>query len=364
MPNPFSIDWQHLKRLTDTNGLFEHAIKHLPNKEHAYCTDDNARAFLFTCYYHHLTKDDTILPYMQKYLNFLHYSYTQKTGWFRNRLSLSRVWDDYDISETAHSRVIWCLGSALLYAPDDIKPICKALLKKGLPRLKRTKDPHSLALGLIGLSYFYKREPSEELTILITTLLQELNHHFVSSQSSTKWPWYSDEITWGSAIITRGFLLGADAISNNAKLQKGQSLLNWIISKQYKNKMFSFIGNKGWYKKGSIPAAYDQQAIEAYTMLEACADAESLFKHANYINYAKASLEWFLGKNINGTLMIDTHSGGCYDGLLETGVNINQGAESTLSWLLSTTKLEINKRELLLKGEISDTKKLSKTLPK
>ena len=362
MSNSFLLDWKHLNQLTDTVGLFEHANGNIPNKEYAYCTDDNARAFLFTCYYHYLTKAPSILPLMRKYITFLHYSYNQESQWFRNRLSLKKEWDNVNISEAAHGQTLLCLGAGTLYSPNDIKPLCYALFKKGLPQLKSTKEPHTIALGIIGLYYILKTNLSKEYLVLINQLTQKLDQLFQDNDTDENWPWYCNKVTWGSAIIARGLILGATSISNKKLLQKGQSLLNWLISKQYKHKNFSFIGNKGWLERGKLPALFDQQAIEAYTMLEACTDSELIFKNCHYIHYAKSALDWFFGKNLTSTPMINTHSGGCFDGLLKEGVNPNQGAESTLSWLLSACKLELTKRDLLLKGEQHESKKISETL--
>jgi len=336
------INLSHLKTITDDTAVLQHAIYHVPNLHYGYCTDDNARALIALSLYYSLRKDKTVLPILKKYLAFLHYAFNPETNRFRNFLSYDRRWlDDGTSSEDPHARAIWALGIAVKDAPNNgIRNMAMRLFHDGLPALQEFHSPRSRAFAVVGLdAYLNKYGGDSEVRRLRTHLAGKLFDLF-KKNSGADWPWCEDILTYANAKIPQAMVLAGQWIPDPEMFETGTRALEWLLKIQTADDgHLSIIGNAGWYPREGEKANFDQQPIEAMSLIDACCDVYIATGDQRWFQEAQRCLGWFLGRNDLNVPLYDFETGGCCDGLQPDGVNENQGAESTISCLISFLKM-------------------------
>ena len=335
------INLFHLKNMTDDTGILQHAEYNVPSFHYGYCTDDNSRALIGLCMYYSLRKDKTILPMLKKYLAFLSFAFNPEKARFRNFLSFDRRWLDNSGSEDSHARTIWALGIAVKYAPNDsIQNMAMRLFHMGLSALKDFGSPRSWAFSVIGLdAYLAKYGGDSEVRRLRKQLAEKLYDLFRENQQGG-WQWCENIITYANAKIPHALVLAGQWIPDPEMFETGTRTLEWLLriqTSEYGH--LSIIGNSGWYPQGAEKANFDQQPIEAMSLIDACIDVYIATGKIKWLQEAQRSLGWFLGRNDLNVPLYDFETGGCCDGLQPNGVNENQGAESTISWLISLLKM-------------------------
>jgi len=334
-----AIDLKYVKAMTDDTGMLEHAKYAIPHSKHGYCTDDNARALIASLLYYQLESDQTILPYIYRYMAFILHAFNHDRKWIRNRLSYSRIWDDKDLSESAHGRALWALGLGCAVGPREIRHGCMKLFHDAMPAIRSCRDPHALAFALQGIHYYLQNFEIDTVCKSLRKRLATTLFEMFESNSSDDWLWLEDTVSWGAAVIPGGLIISGQAYPHEPFLDKGLTVLRWLIEKQtHENGYFSFIGNKGWYQRGEKMPLFDQQPIDAMNMVWACIDAYNITHDPYWKQKASLALNWFLGANPLHIPLYDPITGGCRDGLQAAGANENQGAESTLSWVISSLR--------------------------
>jgi hypothetical protein len=199
--------------------------------------------------------------------------------------------------------------------------------------------PRSLSFTLVGIhAYLARFSGDSEVRRIRETLARRLLNKFITIKSDT-WPWHDELVTYANAKIPQALLLSGQWLADQAMTEKGFDLLDWLITLQSNDGLFSPIGNRGWLKQNGQKARFDQQPIEAHAMIETCLLAYRMSSESNYFDMAKRSFDWFLGYNDLHVSLYDFKTGGCRDGLTPDGANMNQGAESTLAWLLSLVSM-------------------------
>ena len=335
------IDLFHLKSITDDTGILQHATYNVPNLNHGYCTDDNARALIALCIYYSLRKDKTILPILKKYLAFLHFAFNPENARFRNFLSYDRRWLEDGGSEDSHARAIWALGIAVKYAPNDgIRNMAMRLFHDGLIRLETFGSPRSWAFSVVGLDAYLNKYGGDSQVRRLRTELAEKLFHIFKDNCREEWPWCEDTVTYANAKIPHAMVLAGQWIPDPEMFETGTRILEWLLQIQTaEDGHLSVIGNSGWYERGGEKANFDQQPIEAMSLIDACIDVYVATGDIKWFQEAQRCLGWFLGRNDLNVSLYDFETGGCCDGLQPDGVNENQGAESTISWLISLLKM-------------------------
>jgi len=335
------IDLFHLKTMTDDTGILQHAAYNVPNLNHGYCIDDNARALIALCIYYSLRKDKTILPILKRYLAFLHFAFNPENAGFRNFLSYDRRWLEDEGSEDSHARAIWALGIAVKYAPNDgIRNMAMRLFHDGLVRLETFGSPRSWAFSVIGLDAYLNKYGGDSQVRKLRTELAEKLFHLFKDNCGEEWPWCEDTLTYANAKIPHAMILAGQWIPDTEMFEAGTRMLEWLLRIQTaEDGHLSVIGNSGWYARGGEKANFDQQPIEAMSLIDACIDIYTATGNARWFQEAQRCLGWFLGRNDLKVALYDFETGGCCDGLQPDGVNENQGAESTLSCLISLLKM-------------------------
>ena len=335
------IDLFHLKSMTDDTGILQHARYNVPNLNHGYCTDDNARALIALCIYYSLRKDKTILPILKKYLAFLHFAFNPKNNRFRNFLSYDRRWLEDSGSEDSHARAMWALGIAVKYAPNSgVRNMAMRLFHDGLIRLETLDSPRSWAFSVVGLDAYLNKYGGDSQVRRLRTELAEKLFHLFKENCREEWPWCEATITYANAKIPHAMVLAGQWIPNPEMFETGTRILEWLLRMQTaEDGHLSVVGNSGWYARGGEKANFDQQPIEAMSLIDACIDVYMATGDTKWFHKAQRCLGWFLGRNDRNVALYDFETGGCCDGLQPDGVNENQGAESTISWLISLLKM-------------------------
>lgn len=345
--NPYEmpqIRFDHLYRLTDDVGVLQHAKFIVPNRRHGYCTDDNARALIAVMMAHELTLfGDEIIDLAYRYLSFLHHAYNRERRRFRNFMNYERVWLEEEGSEDSHCRALWSLGMTIAMSKSEgLTSVALNLFEKALTAVKEFEHPRSWAFGLIGIHAYLRRfsGDSEVRRIREKLAIQLFDRYNVVATES--WPWFDEKLTYANAKIPHALLLSGRWLYHGEMVEAGIRALEWLCQIQTDRKgHFTPIGNSEWFSRDGNRARFDQQPIEAQTMIEACTEAYNITNDIRWCTEAQRCFDWFLGRNDLDKPLFDFQTGGCCDGLTVNGPNRNQGAESTLAWLLSLLNMHM-----------------------
>lgn len=325
----------HVKRLTDDTGIIQHAKFGIPNLKEGYCLDDNARALLMCLMAYNQKKNPLALELMPVYLSYIHYMQNED-GTFRNFLSFNRNFLDITGSEDSFGRTIWALGYLMGNAPNDAYyQNGKLVFFNAVPVFERLNSIRSIANTIIGICYYLKSNPADEEMI---THLKNLSTKLViqyENNRSQDWHWFENLLAYDNGILPLS-LLHATQILNDEHIQSiAMESMDFLTGHTLKNGYLSIIGNKNWYVKDEERSMFAQQPVDALAMVLMYYQAFSLTKDKEFLNKLFLSFMWFLGENDLRMSLYDFDTKGCCDGIEKYGVNRNQGAESSLAYLIS-----------------------------
>jgi glycosyltransferase involved in cell wall biosynthesis len=333
----------HLNTLTDDTGILQHATHTIPDRIHGYCTDDNARALMVAAMGRkYLLTDAKFLDSLNNhYLGFLLYAFNDETGRFRNFMSYTRQWQEEVGSEDAHGRALWGLGKAVAFLDNPGQlPMTTTLFNRAQKAAEHFNSPRAIAFTLVGMhAYLQKFSGDSEVRRVREVLANRLFNQF-KNNSTKNWPWLENALNYANGKLPHALLLSGQWMQRSDMVDMGIKSLKWLLTIQTTEGHFAPIGNNGWYEKGGSRARFDQQPIEANAMIEACVEAFNITRDKTWIDSAVMCFNWFLGHNDLNMLLYDAKTGGCRDGLMADGINQNEGAESTLAWLLSLMTLQ------------------------
>lgn len=336
-PSLPEVQLDHLRLMTDETGILQHAIFTIPNRYHGYSTDDNARAVLVTVLNWHLFKDEAVLPLMQIYLSFLHHALNEETGRFRNFMSYDRRWLEEIGSEDCHGRALWALGATVNYAPNEtILTFAARMFDLALPGCEFLTYARAWAYSLLGCIAYLKRFGGSSEARRIGEILARHLAELFSQNSSPDWPWAEEIVTYDNARLPQALITAGRWLNDSHLVELGLNSLEWLVQIQTDphDGHLSPIGNKGWFPRGGTKAQFDQQPIEVAALVDACHEAYLATRQKIWFEKIYRCFNWFLGDNDVHEAVYDFSSTGCRDGIHSSGVNMNQGAESTLAWLL------------------------------
>jgi hypothetical protein len=328
--------------MTDDTGIIQHARFTVPNRAHGYCVDDNARALIVTIRAHDLDRSDTALTELSSiYLSFLDDAFDPETGRFRNFMSYERKWLESIGSEDAHGRALWALGVTAGRGHNAGQvALATKLFHDALPVLNGFADSRAISFPILGIqAYLRRHENDREVRELLRSLGDRLLERW---QFATKdWQWHESEVNYDNARLPEALLACGRVINDDDMVKTGIDVLEWLRDIQLDSSegWFAPVGNQGWFPKSGNKAQYDQQPLEAAAMIGASIEAYECTQREEWIQLATTCFNWYLGKNDQQIQLYDYASGGCRDGLTRDGVNENQGAESTLSYLTSLIAL-------------------------
>ena len=331
VPEP-SLD--HLEKLTDDTGLYQHAKFTIPNREFGYCTDDNARAVIAMTRYYSQYPESEALRLLDTYLSFIIHS-QDSGGSVKNFMDFNRNWLSDEPAHDAFGRVLWAFGAVMAKPPaPPYLLIAKDCFDKSVELVER-QLPKGMAYSILGMSDYLEHFPGavdikRQLELTADGLIRqyEENHY-------PDWQWFEDIMTYDNAVLPHAMYIAGMTLDNKRYREIAEITCNFLLENTFNGTHFSFIGSKGWYERGKEKVTFDQQPIEAAStvmMLRAAYDAT---QNEKYLTLQRHAFDWFLGQNDLHVPLYDFKTKGCNDGLTPEGVNMNQGAESTLSLLLS-----------------------------
>ncbi|HRN25441.1 MAG TPA: glycosyltransferase family 4 protein [Ignavibacteriaceae bacterium] len=337
---PLKLD--HLLNMTDKTGMFQHALFTVPNYAHGYTTDDNARALLVSILLDELGNKESI-GLSSQYLAFLGFAFNSSTKRFRNFMDYQHNWLEENGSDDSHGRALLALGTVLNHSNSvAINNMAAWLFELTLPAILATTSPRAWAFALIGIYEYSQKFAGDSRANHVRDELAKRILTLYKSNSSEKWRWYEHELTYCNAVLPHAMILCGKSIPNDAMTNAGLESLLWLADLQRStDKHFVPIGSNGFYHQGGTRARFDQQPVEAQTMVSACLEAFRITGDKFWVKEARRAFEWFLGHNDLNLSLYDPTTGGCRDGLHSDRTNENQGAESTLAFLQSLLELRL-----------------------
>lgn len=337
---PLRLD--HLRRLTDDTGMVQHAIFAVPNYAEGYTTDDNARALIAATLLEELaTEPGVVEPMAARYMAFLCHAFNPEVNRFRNFMAFDRRWLEECGSDDSQGRAIWSLGRVLGRSrnPGLLGP-ANRLFAPALPAITASEHLRTWAFALLGLHEYLRRFNGDRAARLLRDQLAERLLERYQTEATADWPWFEPTLTYDNARLPQALLLSGQAMDRSDMVETALAALRWLLRiQQAPDGHFVPIGCEGFYPRGGVPARFDQQPLEANALASACLDAWRISDEAHWHAAARLVFDWFLGRNDLGLPLYDPATGGCRDGLHADRVNQNQGAESTLAFLLALLEL-------------------------
>ncbi len=336
------IRLDHLHRMTDTTGIIQHATFVVPRLDEGYCTDDNARALLLTVLLEEFGQDSAQVQQLATtYAAFVDYAFDPRTLRFRNFMGFNRCWLDRDEPDDAHGRALWALGACVGRSRRrGLQHWAVRLFGDAVASVLETQHPREWAFALLGIHEYFRRlhgdSAVERLRANLTSRLLSL----YDQSASGDWRWFSDRLTYDNAALPHALILSGRFGDDPRALRVGLDTLGWLVQVQKsESDRFRPVGSNGFYVRGETRADFDQQPLEAHSTVSACIEAYAATGDRSWLNEARCAFDWFLGANDLEVEVYDPTTGGCRDGLAVDRANENQGAESTLAYLLSLVEL-------------------------
>ncbi len=324
----------HLNRMTDSTGLIQHAIFNVPRRESGYTTDDNARALRLCVRLCGEHSDEQMLERVACYLSFLENARCPG-GVFHNFMSYQREWLDTAGTGDCQGQAVLALAEVLASnLPRGFRDLARELIDGALPALAKLRSVRSQAYVIQAGALLWRADvadigPLEELARLAADRLVDSYHR----SQHPEWPWFESQMTYANAVLPHALFDAAERWPDEEFLAIAETSFGFLDLATTADGVFWPVGNRDWYIHGEEKSPYDQQPVEASTMAAAALAAFKLRDDHHYLAAFQKAHGWFLGQNSQKIPVADIESGGCFDGLESTGLNRNQGAESTLAYL-------------------------------
>lgn len=324
----------HLDRMTDSTGLIQHAIFSIPRRESGYTTDDNARALRLCARLWSERPDERMLARVTCYLSFLEHARCPVRG-FHNFLSFQRDWLDAAGTGDCQGQAVLALAEVLASPlPDGYRALARELINAVLPALAELRSLRAQAYVIQAWAQLWRAgvEHIDAMESVARLAAERLVECYYRSQRPD-WPWFESRMTYANAVLPHALFDAAERWPDEAFLAVAESSFGFLDLVTTADNVFWPIGNRDWYSHGEEKSLYDQQPVEASTMADAALAAVKLRGDDKYLAIFLRAHGWFHGHNSLEQPLADAQIGACFDGLQPTGVNRNQGAESTLAYL-------------------------------
>jgi hypothetical protein len=333
----------HLFRMSDSTGIFQHASFTVPNFAEGYCADDNARALVLAVMLQKLGHDSPpINACAATYAAFLNHAFDRPTRRFRNFMSFDRRWRETVGSEDCQGHALWALGLCVAQAGQgSFQMLAAELFEQALPVAADFTSPRAWAFTLIGIDEYLRRLSGDRRANQIRESLTAKLMQRHADAAKDEWQWFEEVVSYANAKLSHAMILSGRCMNNDTMLELGLKTLRWLVKVQTSDAgSFRPIGSNGFYPRGKERALFDQQPIEAQATVSACIEAYHATSDMFWVAEARRAFEWFLGRNDLGLALYDASTGGCRDGLHVDRVSQNQGAESTLAFLLALAEMQ------------------------
>jgi hypothetical protein len=329
------VSREHLAVMSDATGIMQHAVGSRPDPGHGYCADDVARALRVDLAHQRETGWAAVAASADRNLSFLEAAFVPASGRFRNFRAVGGSWLDDGGSQDSQGRALHALGETILLAPDArLVDAASRLLRSALPaarELTALRARSSVLLGCVAAA----RGGMDGEVIPTVRLMADRLAADLRACPDPAWPWPEPILTYENGLPAEALISAGDLLADREMLDAGLRVLDWLVAAQTAPAgHLSPVGN-GWWPRDGIRSRFDQQPIEAAALLLASRAALAATGDPRHRAAVEQAYGWFLGANDGATLVAEPDRGACFDALTPTGVNANQGAESTLVWLLA-----------------------------
>jgi glycosyltransferase involved in cell wall biosynthesis len=339
-----AIKLDHLYRMTDHTGMVEHAVFVVPNFPEGYSTDDNARALIVTTLLEeigvHAPANSADLA--SRYLAFLWHAFDPATKRFRNSLTYECRWHEVEGSEDSHGRAVWGLGTVLGRSKNaGLRGAAGRMFELAVPVAAEFKSPRACAFALLGLQEYLDSFPGDRAALGASDALANRLLNSYRAHRTDDWKWFENGLAYSNARLPQALIRAGVRAGNEEMVCAGLEALDWLARLQRCEVKGHFvpIGSEGFYSKTAEKARFDQQPVEACAEVSACLEAYRATGKGRWRKEAWCAFNWFLGDNDLQIALYDPATGGCRDGLHPDRANENQGAESTLSFLMALLEM-------------------------
>ena len=338
LPEPST---QHFEAMCDDTGLFQHAVRSVPDRLHGYCIDDNARALLLCCTPHSGLDPALAQQLAGRFAAFVQHGWNPDNRRFRNFMSFGRQWLEPMGSEDSHGRTLWALGACAQDRTDPARAHWATdMFEAALPTVLEFTSPRAWAFALLGLDHYCAAHPEAASAALIRgTLARRLEIQLLTAEEQQR-IWFEDRLTYDNARLCEALIRTGHATGEAHMVDAGLRSLRWLIGVQTAPAgHFRPVGSQGFMLSRQAPLPFDQQPLEAAATIAACAAAHAVQPGGGWQAEATRAFAWFLGENDVAIPLVDVATGSCRDGLHPDRANENRGAESVLSWLLGLAQM-------------------------
>ena len=333
------VNLDHVEVMTDGTAMFQHASYNVPRYDEGYCLDDNARALLLMTLVEEAGADDPRIVHKlsSRYLAFVSHAFNRSTARFRNFMSHSRFWQEEQGSEDSHGRALWALGTVVGCSADPGRhSLAGALFHDALPAVSRFSSPRAWAYALLGIEQYLQAFEGDRNVQATGREISERLLRLFRLTDQPEWPWCENRVTYCNARLPQALIATGAWSGDQAMSVTGLRSLEWLMTIQRTpDGYFAPIGTNGFFERGMTAAAFDQQPVEACATVSACMQAFRTTGEHRWSEHARNAFTWFLGQNHLQQPLYNPLSGGCRDALHVDRINKNEGAESTLSFLLA-----------------------------
>lgn len=334
-------DLSGVLRMCDATGMLQHAILTVPDRNHGYCIDDNARALIL------MTQVDNADPaerdrWANVFAAFVQHGWNPDRGRFRNFMRFDRQWCEEEGSQDSCGRTLWALGvTARDAAQPALREWATGLYNAVLPHLESLTAPRARAFAILGAGAMLDAQPGHAAS---RTLMDRFAHLIAGLMEDghvrRDWKWFEPSLAYDNARLPQALLLAGRHLGDAALVRTGVMTLDWLIGRQTAAEgHFRAVGSESFGRDYAEPLPFDQQPLEAQATIEAAIDAYRVAPHPRWVKVAEAAYRWFWGQN-DLDVSLGDRQGGCFDGLTPDGVNRNQGAESLLALQLSACAMQ------------------------
>ena len=346
-----AIKLHHLRKLTDEFGIYQFAVLDKPDPSWGYTLDDNARALVAIANHHKSNGENNVEDLAEVYLGFLERA-VKSDGGFKNYYTKEKTPHDVlnrdENLEDTEARALWALASvSISKLPENIQTRANSLFKEQFPLFETVKSPRAVAYHIKALATWLKQAEPTEKESIIHLMIKYADYllEIFNDNASEDWQWFEQYMTYSNAILPEALLLAYQATGNYLYFKAGKAALDFLADQSFHGDICEPIGQSGWFKRGEEKKLYDQQPEEVASLVLAFRTMFDLSGDFSYQNKMVQAFDWFLGNNLLNQVVYSQLTGGCYDGVGKDQTNLNQGAESTISYLLARLAINIKHRQ-------------------
>ena len=350
-----TLSLQYFQLMCDDTGLFQHAVHSIPDRNHGYCIDDNARALILACQLNHDRQVAMPEALTTRFASFIQHAWNPDNRSFRNFMSFDRRWLEDRGSDDSHARTLWALGEVSLGDRNASRRRWSgALFEQAIPAIEASQSPRAWAFAVLGLDARRRALGFDPETRRLSLLFGERLMNILSSCAGADWTWFEDGLSYDNARLPQALLLAGAATGNTAWTDAALEALRWLVALQTAAAgQFRPVGSESFGEHRSAPRPFDQQPLEATATVSACLAAYRFEGNAMWRTEAERAFDWFLGRNDLGIPLVDLETGSCRDGLHRDRPNENRGAESVLAWLMSAAEMRAISRGLEARPKVA-----------